>query len=182
MLLESYEHRVEQTARIFAEYSRRLHLYVEHAREAQRAKTNSPPDNGSPDMSFLPKLSAHPAENPETPRERSVRQACESLAEELTLRIRTTFSAYDGGGGINYLENMQLEVAKLGFEVDGETSIPEEVQETALALLKSPPLLLQALAACTSRVVGNIANETEEIDIRADAERLRSVISVSVLF
>jgi len=144
---------------------------VEHAREAQRGKTGSP--DASPD--FLHK-SGQPAANqalPETPRERSVRQACEALAEDLTLKIRTNFSAYDGGG--SHPDHTQLEVAKLGFEVDGD-SIPEEVQETALALLKSPPLLLQALAAFTSRVVAAIAQETEEIDIRADAERLRSVI------
>lgn len=174
MLLESYEHRVEQTARIFAEYSRRLHAYVEHAREAQRAKTGSP--DASPDRVVF-KSGNQPAANgnqavPETPRERSVRQACEALAEDLTHKIRTTFSAYDGGG--SHPDHTHLEVAKLGFEVDGD-SIPEEVQDTALALLKSPPLLLQALAAFTSRVVAAIARETEDIDIRADAERLRSV-------
>lgn len=161
VLLESYEHRVEQTSRIFAEYSRRLHSYVEHAREAQRGKT------GSPDTS--PKSGVQLAD-PESLRERSVRQACEALAEDLTHKIRTTFSAYDGG--VNHPDHTQLEVAKLGFEVDGDC-IPEEVQETALALLKSPPLLLQALAAFTSRIVAAIARECEEIDIRADAERLR---------
>ncbi|KAG0559122.1 hypothetical protein KC19_10G080700 [Ceratodon purpureus] len=170
VLLESYEHRVEQTTRIFAEYSRRLHAYVEHAREAQRGKSGSP--DSSPDYLHGPVKSGQPANQimPETPRERSIRQACEALAEELTLKIRTTFSAYDGGG--SHPDHTQLEVAKLGFEVDGD-SIPEEVQDTALTLLKSPPLLLQALAAYTSRIVAAIARETEEIDIRADAERLR---------
>lgn len=178
VLLESYEHRVEQTARIFAEYSRRLHAYVEHAREAQRGKTGSP--DSSPDFLHGAVKSGQPATVvPETPRERSVRQACEALAEDLTHKIRTTFSAYDGGGV--HPDHTQLEVAKLGFEVDGD-SIPEEVQETALALLKSPPLLLQALAAFTSRIVAAIARETEEIDIRADAERLRSVFRLIIVF
>ncbi|XP_024384467.1 AUGMIN subunit 5 isoform X1 [Physcomitrium patens] len=170
VLLESYEHRVEQTTRIFTEYSRRLQAYVEHAREAQRGK------NGSLDSSvdFMPGPSkCGQSANQlltETPREKAVRQACEALAEDLTHKIRTTFSAYDGGRG--HPDHTQLEVAKLGFEVDGD-SIPEEVQETALTLLKSPPLLLQALAVYTSRIVAAISRETEEIDIRADAERLR---------
>lgn len=175
VLLESYDHRAEQTSRIFSEYSRRLHAYVEHAREAQRGKTGSP--DGSPDYLHGPVKSGQPAQiMSETPREKSVRQACEALAEDLTHKIRTTFSAYDGGG--SHPDHTQLEVAKLGFEVDGD-SISEEVHETALTLLKSPPLLLQALAAYTSRIVAVIARETEEIDIRADAERLRSVFSLT---
>jgi hypothetical protein len=105
----------------------------------------------------------------ETPRERAIRQACESLAENLVEKIRTTFPAYDGGGSH---PDPQLEVAKLGFEIDGD-GISEEVRDTALTLLKTPPLLLQAMAAYTSRIVAVVARETEEIDIRADAERLR---------
>jgi hypothetical protein len=40
-------------------------------------------------------------------------------------------------------------------------------------LLKNPPQLLRALAAYTKRVVTMINSETDKIDIRADAERLR---------
>ena len=178
VLLESYGHRVEQTIRIFAEYSRRLHAYVEHAREAQRGKAGCP--DSSPDYLQGLVKSGQPGNQilSETPRERSVRQACEALAVDLTHKIRTTFSAYDGGG--SHPEHTQLEVAKLGFEVDGD-SIPEEVQETALTLLKNPPSLLQALAAYTSRIVTAIARETE-FDVRVDAERLRSVFILVTVF
>ena len=170
VLLESYEQRFEQTSRIFSEYSRRLHTYVEHAREAQRGKTAGLPDPGL-ELTHGPMKGGQLANQIliETPRERAIRQACESLAENLVEKIRTTFPAYDGGGSH---PDPQLEVAKLGFEIDGD-GISEEVRDTALTLLKTPPLLLQAMAAYTSRIVAVVARETEEIDIRADAERLR---------
>ena len=103
--------------------------------------------------------------------ERSIRQACELLASNLLEKVRSTFAAYDGSGS---QADAQLEVPKLGFEMDGD-GIPQEVIETALSLLKSPPLLLRAIATYTSRVVATIRSETNKMDIRADAERLRCV-------
>lgn len=168
MLFESYETRSEQSTRIFTEYSKRLHAYVEHAREAQRGKT-AVSDTG-PESAVKRNQSADKNKILiETLQERTVRQACECLAENLIEKIKTTFPAYDGGGSH---PDPQLEVAKLGYEVDSD-GIPEEVRETALSSLKSPPLLLQALAAYTSRIVASISLEAEEIDIRGDAEHLR---------
>ncbi|XP_024396569.1 AUGMIN subunit 5 isoform X2 [Physcomitrium patens] len=170
VLLESCMQRAEQTTRIFTEYSCRLQPYVEHAREAQRGKNVCSDLN--PDFTPESTKVGQSANQllTEIARDEAVRQACEALAEDLMHTIKTTFSAYGGERG--NLDHTQLEVAKLGFEVDGD-SIPEEVQETALTLLKNPHLLLQALAAHTSRIVAAIARETEDIDIRADAERLR---------
>ncbi|CAK9189720.1 unnamed protein product [Sphagnum troendelagicum] len=174
VLLESYDQRCEQSSRIFMEYWRRLHIYVDHAREVQRGKSGgSEAALESIHATSITTTGGRLAEGNhiliETAQERSIRQACEGIAANLLEKIRTSFPAYNGGGGH---ADAQLEVAKLGFEGDGD-GISEEVRETATSLLKNPPLLLRALAAYTSRVVAMLAREIEKIDIRADAERLR---------
>ncbi|KAJ7530109.1 hypothetical protein O6H91_15G079600 [Diphasiastrum complanatum] len=177
--LEAYDQRCEQAGRIFAEYQRRLHRHVEHAREAQRGKLrpDSPLESSRSyqEQEAVYAVSVKGARSSddqifiETSHERSIRKACEVLAVQLINKIRDTFPAYEGGGSQS---EVQLEIVKLGLDVDGE-GIPEEVKETALALLKSPPQLLRAMAAYTARVVAMISKETDKIDIRADAERLK---------
>ncbi|KAG0627515.1 hypothetical protein M758_2G207400 [Ceratodon purpureus] len=176
VLLESYDQRAEQSTRIFMEYWKRLHVYVEHARDAQRGKT-APSDFGpertqsSADANFATSASASDEKQVlrETSQERNIRQACEVLSAGLLDKIRSSFPAYDGGSS---QFDGQLEVAKLSFEVEGD-GIPEEVKEIAISLLKNPPLLLQTMADYSKRVVATIDSETEKIDVRADAERLR---------
>ena len=178
MLLESYDQRSEQSTRIFMEYWKRLHVYVEHARDAHRGKT-LPSDfapervQSSTDANFSTSASVSDDKQilRETSQERSIRQACEALSAGLLDKIRSSLPAYDGGSS---QFDGQLEVAKLSFEVDGD-GIPEEVKEIAINLLKNPPLLLQAMADYSRRIVVSIDSETEKIDIRADAERLRFV-------
>jgi hypothetical protein len=157
------------------EYWRWLHIYVDHAREVQRGKSGgSEAALESIHATSITTTGGRLVEGNhiliETAQERSIRQACEGIAANLLEKIRTSFPAYNGGGGH---ADAQLEVAKLGFEGDGD-GISEEVRETATSLLKNPPLLLRALAAYTSRVVAMLAREIEKIDIKADAERLRS--------
>lgn len=179
VLLESYDQRSEQSTRIFVEYWKRLHVYVEHARDAQRGKTAS--------SDFAPERTQSTADGNfstsagisddkqilrETPQERNIRQACEVLSAGLLDKIRTSFPAYDGGSS---QVDGQLEVAKLSFEVDGD-GIPDDVKEIAVNLLKNPPLLMQAMADYSKRVLAIIDSETERIDVRADAERLRCVL------
>jgi hypothetical protein len=176
VLLESYDQRAEQSTRIFMEYWKRLHVYVEHARDAQRGKTVSSdfaPDRtqSSTDANFSTSASISDDQQilRDAPQERSIRQACEVLSAGLLDKMRSSFPAYDGGSS---QFDGQLEVAKLSFEVDGD-GIPEEVKEIAISLLKNPLLLLQAMADYSKRVVATIDSETEKIDVRADAERLR---------
>ena len=177
VLLESYDQRSEQTARIFMEYWRRLHCYVEQARDAQRGKNGGPEFTGDRNSqsnadayySSSTKMTDEDQMVLETPQERSIRQACEVLSASLLDKIKSSFPAYDG---VNSQADGQLEVAKLSSLMDGD-GIPEEVKDRALSLLKNPPHLLRALAAYTKRVVTMINSETEKIDIRADAERLR---------
>lgn len=178
VLLESYDQRSEQSTRIFMEYWKRLHVHVEHARDAQRGKP-APSDlvqerlQGNADAHFSTSASVSDDKQVvrETPQERNIRQACEILSVALLDRIRTSFPAYDGGSSQS---DGQLEAAKLSFEVDGD-GIPEEVKEIAVNLLQNPPLLLQAMAEYSKRVVATVNSETEKIDVRADAERLRCV-------
>jgi len=163
------------------EYWKRLHVHVEHARDAQRGKS-VPSDlvqerlQGNADAHFSTSASVSDDTHVlrETPQERNIRQACEVLSAALLDRIRTSFPAYDGASSQS---DGQLEAAKLSFEVDGD-GIPEEVKEIAVNLLKTPPLLLQAMTDYTKRVVATVDSETEKIDVRADAERLRCVFIV----
>lgn len=178
VLLESYDQRSEQSIRIFVEYWKRLHVHVEHARDAQRGKTTSSDlvqdrlqANADAHFSTSASVSDDKQVFGEAAQERNIRQACEVLSAALLDRIRTSFPAYDGGSSQS---DGQLEAAKLSFEVDGD-GIPEDVKEIAMSLLKNPPLLLQAMADYSKRVVTTIDSETEKIDVRADAERLRCV-------
>lgn len=179
VLLEAYDERCEQAVRIFAEYQRRLQRYVDPAIDVLRGKSGG--DAGADplcthtdqDTVYATSVKGgRPADGHiliETAAERSVRKSCESLASYLIERIQNTFPAYHGGES---QQETVLEDRKFGVDMDGEL-IPEDVREAALSLLKNPPQLLRAIASYTSRVVVSIIQETEKIDIRADAERLR---------
>lgn len=176
VLLESYDQRSEQSIRIFMEYWKRLHGYVEHARDVQRGKagpSDFPLERAQTNLDAHLSTSVSVSDGNqilnESSRERTIRQACEVLSAALLDKIRSSFPAYDGGSSNS---DGQLEVAKLSFEVDGD-GIPEEVKESATILLRNPPLLLQAMNDYSKRVVAMIESETEKIDVRADAERLR---------
>lgn len=181
VLLEAYDGRCEQVARIFAEYQRRLHRYVEHAMDVQRGKTGGADAAPNPisshtdlDTVYATSLKGgKPADGDailiETVAERKVRNSCEALAAQLIEKIKNVFSAYDGGGT---QRETGAEERKLGMDVDWET-IPENVKEIALSLLKNPPQLLRAMAGYTAQILSSIIRETEKIDIKADAERLR---------
>lgn len=103
-----------------------------------------------------------------TTREKNIRTASESLVAFMVERIRSSFPAYEGSG---IHSNPQAEAAKLGFDFDGQ--IPDEVRTAVVNCLKSPPQLLPAITAYTSRLKNLISREIEKIDVRADAETLR---------
>ncbi|GLJ21418.1 hypothetical protein SUGI_0394400 [Cryptomeria japonica] len=179
VMLEAYDQRCEDTTKIFAEYQRRLHRYVDQARDAQKMRVGGAQDvtpdilraRNEQDTVYATVKGNKPTDGLiliETAQERSIRKACESLAAHLTERIRNTFPAYDGLGvqGLKYLE-----ASKLGIDIDGE--IPDDIKDIALNSLRSPPQLLRAITSYTARVVNLINRETEKIDVRADAERLR---------
>ncbi|CDY19976.1 BnaA09g02750D [Brassica napus] len=149
VMLEAYDQQCEEAARIFAEYHKRLKLYVNQASEREAVYSSV---RGS-------KLADD---------DRSVRKACESLASRMVERICNSFPAYEGRG---VHSNPELETAKLSFEYDGEVS--DEMRGVVLSCLSSPPLLLQAIAAHTLRLKTLIAKEIERVDVRADAETLR---------
>ncbi|KAJ6804230.1 AUGMIN subunit 5 [Iris pallida] len=177
VMLEAFDWQCDEASKIFAEYQRRLHLYVNQARDIRRLSTAASADlvddldarnedavystvrgnNSSDDVILI-----------ETPQERNVRLACESLAREMIERIRINFPAYEGSG-INL--NSQLDAIKFGIESDGE--IPENVKAVAKDALRNPSLLLQSITSYGSRISAFIHRETEKIDIRADAELLR---------
>jgi len=108
----------------------------------------------------------------ETTRERNIRIVCDLLASRMIERIRNSFPAYEGNGICSLPE---LETAKLGFEYDGE--ITDEMKTVIVNSLRGPPLLLQAIAAYTLRIKTLISREMEKIDVRADAEMLRCVLT-----
>lgn len=179
VMLEAYDQRCEETCKIFAEYQRRLHRYVDQARDAQRVRVGSGQDatpdilraRNEQDTVYATIKGNKPADGLiliETAQERSIRKACESLAAHLIERIRNTFPAYDGGGVQGHAH---LDAEKLVIDLDGE--IPNDVRDLALNLLRSPPQLLRAITTYTARIVNLINRETEKIDVRADAERLR---------
>ncbi|KAH9301734.1 hypothetical protein KI387_013317, partial [Taxus chinensis] len=179
VMLEAYDRRCEDTTKIFAEYQRRLHRYADHARDAQRMRVGVVQD-ATPDMLrawneqetvYATVKGSKPTDGLiliETAQERNIRKACESLAAHLIERIRNTFPAYDGLGVQGHT---LLEASKLGIDLDGE--IPVDVKDIALNSLRSPPQLLRAITSYTARIVNLINRETEKIDVRADAERLR---------
>ena len=180
LLLEAYNGRFEQAARIFAEYQRRLHRYVEHAVDVQRGKLGGPEAAPDPlahadlDVVYaMPLQDVKAIDNGtiriETVAERSVRKSCEALAAQLIEKIRIIFPAYDGVGN---QRDGNADERKIGMEIDWET-IPENIKETAVNLLKNPPQLLRAMAGYTAQVLATIVRETEKFDVKADAEKLR---------
>ncbi|KAI8541767.1 hypothetical protein RHMOL_Rhmol08G0087900 [Rhododendron molle] len=178
VMLEAYDQQCDEAAKIFAEYHKRLRYYVNQARDSRRSSVdtsievgNSYSANGEKEAVYSTVKGTKSAEDViliETTRERNIRKACEYLAFQTIEKIRNAFPAYEGNG-IHL--NPQLEAAKLGFDFDGD--IPDEVRDIIQNCLKSPPLLLQAIASYTQRMKTLITREIEKIDVRADAETLR---------
>lgn len=178
MTLEAYDQQCDEAARIFAEYHKRLQVYVNQARNAQRSSLDSLSDlssklstNSEREAVYSSVRGSRSADDVilvETARERSIRRACESLASHMADRISNSFPAYEGNGIHSHPE---VETAKLSFEYDGEIS--DEMRGVIVNCLSSPPLLLQAIAAHTLRLKTLISKEIERVDIRADAETLR---------
>lgn len=180
VMLEGYDQQCDEAARIFAEYHKRLQVYVNQARNAQRSSLDCASDlssklSGNSEREAVyssvrgsSKSQADDVILVETTRERSIRRACESLASHMVDRICSSFPAYEGSGIHSHPE---VETAKLSFEYDGEIS--DEMRGVIVNCLSSPPLLLQAIAAHTLRLKTLISKEIEKVDIRADAETLR---------
>ncbi|ONK56479.1 uncharacterized protein A4U43_C10F9140 [Asparagus officinalis] len=179
VMLEAYDQQCDEAAKIFAEYQRRLHQYVNQARDIRRLSTGSSDGDVVDDHHIIGEKEAVYSTVKgnktsddiilvETSSERNIRTACEVLAAQMIERIRSTFPAYEGNG-INL--NSQLEAAKLGIELYSE--LPEDVKVVAIDALRNPSLLLQSISLYTSRVSSLIHRESEKIDIRADAELLR---------
>ncbi|XP_068643649.1 AUGMIN subunit 5-like [Aristolochia californica] len=175
VMLEAYSQQCMEAAKIFAEYQKRLHNFVNQARDAQKYGTidRDSDFNGSTEKEAVystvkgNKLSDDVILI-ETTHERNIRKACETLAAQMIERIRNVFPAYEGTG---IHQDALLEAAKLGIDFDGD--IPEDVKSVIVNSLRKPPQLLHAMTAYTSRMKTIIHKETEKIDIRADAERLR---------
>lgn len=178
-MLEAYEQQCDEACKIFAEYQRRLHQFVNQARDVRRSSIGVSGAAGAvEDMqlqsdredlySSTIKSNRLPEDLVETAGERSIRKACETLAADMIETIRSSFPAFEGSG-IN--SSCQLDAAKLGIDLDGE--IPTDVKAVALDSLKNPTLLLQSIITYTSRMKTLIHRETDKIDIRADAELLR---------
>ena len=180
-MLEAYDRQSDEAAKIFAEYHKRLHIYVNQARDAQRSSIDSTVEvvtsfssNSEKEAVYSTLKGSKSADDViliETTRQRNIRKACESLAAHMIDKIRSSFPAYEGGG---IHSNPQLEATKLGFDFDGE--LPDEVKTIIMNCLKSPPQLLQAITAYTSRLKSLVSKEIEKIDVRADAETLRLTV------
>ncbi|TYI74569.1 hypothetical protein E1A91_D07G209200v1 [Gossypium mustelinum] len=178
VVLEAYDQQCDDAAKIFAEYHKRLHQYVNQARDAQRSSVDSSIEvvsnysgNSEKEAVYSTVKGTKAADDViliETTRERNVRKACESLADRMIEKVRNSFPAYEGNG-IHL--SPQSEAAKLGFDFDGE--IPDEVRIVIVNCLKNPPQLLQAISTYTSRLKTLISREIEKVDVRADAEALR---------
>uniref|UniRef100_M8CVR3 AUGMIN subunit 5 n=1 Tax=Aegilops tauschii TaxID=37682 RepID=M8CVR3_AEGTA len=180
VMLEAYDQQCDEACKIFAEYQRRLHHFVNQARDVRRSSIGVA---GSVDAVEEMQLQSEREDLystvknnrlsedlvlVETSRERSIRKACETLAADMVEMIRSSFPAFEGNG-IN--SSCQIDVAKLGTDLDGE--IPADVKAVALDSLKNPSLLLQSINSYTSRMKMLVHKETDKIDIRADAELLR---------
>ncbi|KAH0908488.1 hypothetical protein HID58_031809 [Brassica napus] len=111
VMLEAYDQQCEEAARIFAEYHKRLQLYVDQASEREAVYSSVRGSKSADD-------------------DRSVREACESLASRMVERICNSFPAYEGSG---VHSNPELETAKLSFEYDGEIS--DEMRGVVLSCL-----------------------------------------------
>ncbi|MBA0791146.1 hypothetical protein Gohar_015743, partial [Gossypium harknessii] len=178
VVLEAYDQQCDEAAKIFAEYHKRLHQYVNQARDAQRSSVDSSIEvvsnysgNSEKEAVYSTVKGTKAADDViliETTRERNVRKTCESLADRMIEKVRNSFPAYEGNG-IHL--SPQSEAAKLGFDFDGE--IPDEVRIVIVNCLKNPPQLLQAISTYTSRLKTLISREIEKVDVRADAEALR---------
>ncbi|PWA79359.1 hypothetical protein CTI12_AA209280 [Artemisia annua] len=178
VMLDAYEKQCDEAARIFSEYHKRLRLYVNQVKDAQRLESDSSmdtvssfqTDNEKGDVYSTVKGSK-PADDViliETSRERNIRKACESLALQMIDKIRNSFPAYEGNG---IHSNPQIDAAKLGVDVDG--NIPDDVHDVIRNCLKNPPQLLLAITTYTQRLRSLVSKEIEKIDVRADAEMLR---------
>ncbi|XP_010257953.1 PREDICTED: AUGMIN subunit 5 [Nelumbo nucifera] len=178
VMLEAYDQQCDESTKIFAEYQKRLHYYVNQARDAQRSSASSSVDvvddfhvNSEKEAVYATVKGNKSLDDViliETTRERNVRKACESLAAHMIEKIRNSFPAYEGSG-IHL--SPQLEVEKLGIDFDGE--LPDDIKTAILNCLENPPQLLQTITTYTVRMKTLISRETEKIDIRADAELLR---------
>ncbi|CAA0823341.1 Unknown protein [Striga hermonthica] len=178
VMLEAYDQQCDEAAKIFAEYHKRLCNYVNQARDAQRSSISASSSelvtsfsaNSEKELYSTVKgsKSADDAILIETSRERNIRRVCESLAMQMSEKIRSSFPAYEGGG---IHANPELEAAKLGIDIDGD--LPAEIKDVIIECLKSPPYLLQAITSYTQRLRTLITREIEKIDVRADAEALR---------
>nr|GEU98866.1 augmin subunit 5 [Tanacetum cinerariifolium] len=178
VMLDAYAKQCDEAARIFSEYHKRLRLYVNQVKDAQRLESDSSidtvssfqTDNEKGDVYSTVKGSklADDVILIETSRERNIRKACESLALQMIDKIRNSFPAYEGNG---IHSNPQIEAGKLGVDVDGD--IPDDVQDVIRNCLKSPPQLLLAITTYTQRLRSLVSKEIEKIDVRADAEMLR---------
>ncbi|KFK33818.1 hypothetical protein AALP_AA5G064300 [Arabis alpina] len=177
-MLEAYDQQCDEAARIFAEYHKRLQIYVNQARNAQRSSLDSSSDLSSKHSTNIDREAVYSSVKGskmaddviliETTRERNIRKACESLASHMVDRICSSFPAYEGNGIHSHPE---LETSKLGFEYDEEIS--DDMRAVILNCLSNPPLLLQAIAAHSLRLKTLISREIEKVDVRADAETLR---------
>lgn len=187
MMLDAYEKQCDEAARIFSEYHKRLRLYVNQVKDAQRLESDSSmdtvsnfqTDNEKGDVYSTVKGSK-PADDViliETSRERNIRKACESLALQMIDKIRNSFPAYEGNG---IHSNPQIEAAKLGVDVDG--NIPDDVHDVIRNCLKNPPQLLLAITTYTQRLRSLVSKEIEKIDVRADAEMLRYILFCTLLW
>ncbi|CAN8233005.1 unnamed protein product [Cochlearia groenlandica] len=176
-LLEAYDQQCDEATRVFAEYHKRLHVYVTQARNAQRSVDSSSEISSSLSVNSEREAiystvkgikSADDSILMETARERNIRTVCDLLASRMIESIRNSFPAYEGNGICSHPE---LETTKLGFEYDGEIS--DDMKTVIINSLRGPPILLQAIAAYTLRIKTMISREMEKIDVRADAETLR---------
>ncbi|KAK1576489.1 hypothetical protein Q3G72_014354 [Acer saccharum] len=133
VMLEAYDQQCDEAAKIFAESHKRLHQYVNQARDAQRTSSDSSVEmvNSSTANSEKEAVYSTVKGNKladdfiliEATRERNIRKACESLAAHILDKISFSFPAYEGSG---IHSNPQLEAAKLGSDFEGE--IPDEVR------------------------------------------------------
>lgn len=180
-MLEAYDQQCDEATRIFAEYHKRLQVYVNQANDAQRSVNSSNEVLSSLSASSEREAvystvkgtkSADDVILMETTRERNIRIVCDLIASRMIERIRNSFPAYEGNGICSHPEP---ETAKLGFEYDGE--ITDEMKSVIVNSLRGPPLLLQAIAAYTLRIKTLISREMEKIDVRADAEMLRCLLT-----
>ncbi|KAK8995498.1 hypothetical protein V6N11_075771 [Hibiscus sabdariffa] len=178
VMLEAYDQQCDEAAKIFAEYHKRLHQYVNQARDAQRSTVDYSIEvvsnyggNSEKEAVYSTVKGTKAADDViliETTRERNIRKACETLAERMIEKVRNSFPAYEGNG-IHL--SPQSEATRLGFVFDGE--IPDEVRSVIVNCLKNPPQLLLAITTYTSRLKTLISREIEKVDVRADAETLR---------